>query len=578
MKPHDYYNKFLSTAQKRYEALKAFYCDGFSASDAAAKFNFTSSYFKKLRLEFVKQLQKGIDPFFKKTKPGPKKRSTDHKTIDQIISLRKQNHSIVDIKSILDAKGNKISLNTIDQILKTEGFAPLPKRTRNERNCIILPSKIKAPKTETLEFRDEEFITEFSAGPLIFLPLVEKLGIIKAIQKIKFPKTKEINDVQSILSFLALKLMGGMRWSHDTKWNMDRALGLFANLNVLPKATTLSTYSYRITRAQNRDFLIQLSRIFKEDKESGDFNLDFKSIPHWGEESVLEKNWVGARSKAMKSILSLIVQDPSSGNVSYTNAELKHKDERNAIFDFIDFWKEGRGESPKMLIFDSKFTTYENLNKLNQSKEKIKFLTIRRRSKNLIKKINEIPEEEWKRLYINRSKKRKQKIRIHDGHCFLRNYEGPVRQVILTEHGREKPTFLITNDFNIDVKNIVKKYARRWLVEQEIAEQIVFFNLNNPSSSIVIKVDFDLTLSVLAHNLYRALANNLPGFESCTAATINRKFLENGAKIIIKEKEIIVHLKKKTHLPILFEVPWMNKTNKLSWVNAKIKYVPGVVS
>jgi len=97
----------------------------------------------------------------------------------------------------------------------------------------------------------------------------------------------------------------------------------------------------------------------------------------------------------------------------------------------------------------------------------------------------------------------------------------------------------------LDIRKVVKKYARRWLVEKEIAEQVVFFNLNNPSSSIVVKVDFDLTLSLLAHNLYRVLANNLPGFEHCTAATISRKFLETGARIKVENREIVVSLKKK---------------------------------
>ncbi len=41
-----------------------------------------------------------------------------------------------------------------------------------------------------------------------------------------------------------------------------------------------------------------------------------------------------------------------------------------------------------------------------------------------------------------------------------------------------------------DAGKLVKKYAGRWLVEQEIAEHVAFFNLNNPSSSIVVKVDF----------------------------------------------------------------------------------------
>ena len=579
MDAHDYFHKPTTPIQRHYEALRAFYHEGLRATDAATQFGFSPLYFKKLRVEFTQKLRSGIDPFFSTPKTGPKKRATKNETVRRIVALRKQNYSIADIKVNLEADAKKISLDTIDQILKSEGFAPLPKRTRKERLAVALPSKLEAPKSIPLELTDEEFSTEMGAGPLVFLPLLENLGIVKAIQKAGFPGTTEISDVQSVLSFLALKLMGGMRWSHDTKWNMDRALGLFAHLNVLPKATTLSTYSYRVTRAQNRNFLVQLSRIFRDEElENGEFNLDFKAIPHWGVASVLERNWAGARSKAMKSILSLVVQDPSTGNLSYTNAEIKHRDQNDAVFDFVDFWKKGRGTAPKMLIFDSKFTIYKNLNKLNQSEEKIKFLTIRRRSKNLIKQVEEISEEEWQKISIERSKGKYQKIRVHDGKSELRHYEGKVRQVILTDHGRQKPTFLITNDFDMDVRDVVKKYARRWLVEQEIAEQIVFFNLNNPSSSIVVKVDFDLTLSLLAHNLYRILANNLPGFEHCTVATINRKFLETGARIKINGNQIMVHLKKKTHLPILFEVPWMRQNNQLSWTGTKIRYVQGTVS
>ena len=293
---------------------------------------------------------------------------------------------------------------------------------------------------------------------------------------------------------------------------------------------------------------------------------------------MLERNQAGTRSKAIKSLPALVVQDPSTGNMSYTDAEIKHRNQSDAIFDFVDFWKYGRGAAPKMLIFDSKFTTYKNLSKLNQSKEKLKFLTIRRRSKNQIKYTEEIPLEEWQKVSVERSKGKYQKFRTYDERCKLRCYEGEIRQIILTDHGRRKPTFLITNDFNIDVRDIVKKYARRWLVEQEIAEHIAFFNLNNPSSSIVVKVDFDLTISLLAHNLYRILASHLKGFEHCTVKTISRKFLETGAKIKINGDTITVHLKKKTHLPLLFKVPWMHCTTKLSWLGLKISYVQGTVS
>jgi len=137
---------------------------------------------------------------------------------------------------------------------------------------------------------------------------------------------------------------------------------------------------------------------------------------------------------------------------------------------------------------------------------------------------------------------------------------------------------MITNDFDMPARDLVKKYARRWLVEQEIAEQIAFFHLNQPSSSIVVKVDFDLTLSLLAHNLYRVLTGKLPGFERSNVQTVYRNFLENGAAVRIENNSIEVQLRKKTHLPLLFEAPWMNQETRLSWLGVTIKFSPATTS
>jgi hypothetical protein len=241
------------------------------------------------------------------------------------------------------------------------------------------------------------------------------------------------------------------------------------------------------------------------------------------------------------------------------------------VLDFVDFWKQGRGIAPKVLIFDSKLTTYRPLDQLNQSPERITFLTLRRRGKQLLQGVEALPAEAWQRVSVARAKGKHQTLRGHDGTCTLPHYQGEVRQVILTDHGRRQPTFLITNDFELPVKHVVQQYARRWLVEQEIAEQIVAFHLNSPSSSLVVKVDLDLTLSLLAHHLYRQLANGLPGFEQCTVETSHRKFLENGAAITIHGNTVTVRLNKKTHLPILFELPWMTQPTHLAWMDMNIQ-------
>ena len=578
MKPIDFFTTPLSVPQRHYEALRAHFVDGLSVEDAAAKFGLAASYFKKLRHEFTAGLRKGDAPFFEARRPGPVKPRTPAETAAMVVSLRKQNLAVTDIKAALEAQGIKLALSTIDVILKKEGFAPLPKRTRRERREGLFPRKIEAAPSVPLEFLNEEFTTERGAGALCLLPIIERLGIVPAIEAAGFPETSALSAAQSVLSLLALKLTGSARWSHDEGWNFDRALGLFAGLNVLPKSTALSTYSYRVGRESVRRFLKALAGIFTDPADGGDFNLDFKAIPHWGDESVLEKNWSGSRNKAIKSLLGLIVQAPASGMLSYTDAELKHADQNGAVLDFVDFWKDGGGPAPKMLIFDSKFTTYQNLDRLNRDPAGIKFLTLRRRGKALVEQAGRIPAAEWRSVNVERARGGRTTLRVHDGPCALRGYEGQVRQLILADNGRLKPAFLITNDFEASPAVLVRKYAGRWLVEQEIAEQVAFFHLNNPSSSIVIKVDFDLALSLLAHNLYRTLARELHGFERCTVPTLHRKFLENGAHIKIDGRNITVALKKKTHLPILLAAPSLKTPTALSWMGSTISFSPAAYS
>ena len=561
-----------STPQQRlYEALRAVYVDKLSIQEVLKKYNISYVYFQKVKKETIDVLKEGGVPFFMVKKPGPKGRHTSDCTVKLIIDFRKKNHSIEDIKSHLHGMDIELSLDTIDRILKEEGFSPLPKRTQQERKSTFA-APFEIPKSKILENKDlqrETFTSIKGAVALVFVPLIEELGIIDAFKRAGFPSTSTIPRTSYLLSLLALKLIGMKRHCHDKSWNIDRGLGLFAGLNVLPKSSSLSSYSYRVSRSMNRKLLVEMARIFKEsENELGDFNLDFKAIPHWGDLSQLPKNWCGSRGRAMKSILSLIVQDPDANLLSYTNAEIKQGEQNNAVLEFVDFWKEARGIHPNMLIFDSKFTTYENLSKLNQ--DGIKFITLRRRGKKLIKELVNISDDEWQEVQVEGKHRKHPKVRVHDSKISLRKYKGQVRQLIIINNGRKEPAFLITNDLKSSVKSIVRKYARRWLVEKEIAEQVEFFHLNGPSSSIVIKVDFDLTLSLLAHNLYRILTAKLSGFEQCTVATIFRNFLDTTAKIKIEKQNITILLEKKSHLPVLFETDWMNKETNISWLKSKV--------
>jgi len=52
----------------------------------------------------------------------------------------------------------------------------------------------------------------------------------------------------------------------------------------------------------------------------------------------------------------------------------------------------------------------------------------------------------------------------------------------------------------------------------------------------------------------------------------------NGAKVTVKNKNISVLLKKKTHLPILLENSWLKETTKLSWLDASVNFDATTIS
>ena len=129
-------------------------------------------------------------------------------------------------------------------------------------------SRLAAPQTQSLDWAldmGRTFHSERGIGLLTFLPLLVKLKVHRWIDYAGYPETSELNRTQSVLAFLALKLSGYERYSQDDLWAMDRSLGLFAGLNVLPKAATLSSYSYRVEREMNVRFLRAMQKTF--DKE-----------------------------------------------------------------------------------------------------------------------------------------------------------------------------------------------------------------------------------------------------------------------------------------------------------------------
>lgn len=561
MTPFEYFNNQDIVPKKQYDALHAFFYENKKADIVAKDFGYTLSAFYSLTKAFRKFLEEKSeeDFFFKMTKQGRKHKESSLGIDKLIIDLRKKNFAVEEILCILQSKGENLSYQYVYRLIKNEGFAKLHRRSKKEKED-IKPPKTEAPISRELSFENERF-TSSSIGLICFLPYIRKYGIDKLIEASLYPETKQINRLSSILSFIALKISNIRRYSSDDLWAMDRGMGLFARLNVLPKNAWFSSYSDRITREMNLSFLRSLHETWeKNDLLSDTSNLDFTTIPYWGDGQHLENNWSGKRNKALSSILAVLAQDPESGIIDYGDTNVMHSNESAVVLEYLDFYKRTKHgtDNLRYLVFDSKFTNYENLGKLDC--EDIKFITIRRRGKNIVEYLDEIPADKWKTTRVETSGLKKRTLKVYEENIYLRGYTDKkgekkvIRQIAITGHGKLKPALIITNDFEIRKEEVIRKYSRRWLIEKSICEQIEFFHLNRVNSSMVIKVDFDFTMTILAHNIYRLLAMDLGRYAHFTDERIFEKFITNSGIINIDEDKITVELKKKRDLPMILDV------------------------
>lgn len=584
MHPLEFFQQPQNITHKQYEALRAFYVERQSAQAVAQRFGYTVSAVYSLARDF-KQLLSTQNPeqrFFAPHQPGRKPLTGREKVRDLILTLRKKYLSVADIKAVLDAleaSDYAVSESYIYETIAQEGFARLPRRSVATHHDTLAAVKLEAAKSVVLgaASKPERFHTQNTLGVLCLLPYIQAYGIDKLIATAPYPATTTLPKLNSVLSFVALKLANVRRYTADELWCMDRGLGVFAGLNVLPKAAWFTSYSHRVTRAANMAFLKSLNRLWAERGLLSDTaNLDFVSIPYWGDDAHLENNWSGTRHQALASILAVLGQDPDTGIVTYGDTNIRHSNKNGVVIEFLDFYRTTAGQMPHFLVFDSKFTTYQNLRKLDDHTDgTLKFITIRRRGKNIVDQLAALPSSEWKTIRVPTTHGKTRRIKVHDQTVFLKGYGKNIRQIALSGPGKMKPALIITNDFNIALARVVHKYARRWLVEQDIAEQIHFFHLNRVSSSMVIKVDFDLTMSILAHNLYRLFAADLPGYTHSTAVSLFEKFLYNSGEVEITPSSIAVTMRKKRNLPAILSAMERFNNTPISWLNNRSLHFSG---
>lgn len=574
--PVSYFMSPQSAKHRQYESLRAYYLESLSQSEAAERFGYSVYTFQSI----VSNFQNGKIDFFPPVKPGPKKRWIPDSVSERIVSLRKQNHSVYDIKTILKRDEIKTSIQTINRVLREEGFAKLPRRTSAELGLTKKKTSIP-PKAMRLHFDD---LSDYSfdcqvGGIFYFIPYMLQMGLYDLINGSSFPETGDLSKVNSVFSILALKLIGHERLSKINSYNFDTGFGFFAGLTVPPKSTATSTYSYRIDQDMINEFMhrsvVKMNTLYPGYYSGETINLDFHNIPHYGERSKMEKNWVGSKHQSMKSALTFFAQDGDSRHLLYVNTDIMKDESSKEIMHFVEYWTGIKGVIDQTLVFDSKLTTYDNLERLND--DHIKFITLRRRGKNLIEEANTLSENEWIKVDLKKKKRAHNAFKMYERDIVLPRTKLKVRQVIFKDHGRQQPTFLITNNFDFKLEELALLYANRWLIENKLSELIDFFKLNALSSPFMIRICFDVLLTLVADTLYRLLSQDLKRYEVSTPKTIFQDFINGGCKGKVKDDRIIIQMKKKATTPIFkscevfkqsYEVPWFGgKKLYYEWIS-----------
>jgi len=358
------------------------------------------------------------------------------------------------------------------------------------------------------------------------------LGFDKLIRRVGLPGSKMVPASCAMRSLLALKLFGNARHSHVMSKVFDEGLALFSGLNVIPKRAFLTEYSCRIDPA----YYPKLMQIWFDAmtslglKRGVSFHLDFHTIPFHGENALVEKHYVSKRSRRQKGVLAFLAQDADQRVFCYANADLRKEDQNDEILRFIKFWKKKTGHLPEELIFDSKLTTYSNLNELNR--QGIRFITLRRRSEKLLDDITNASPSAWRRVELKSISRAYRTPRVLDQRIHLDHYEGELRQLAIVELGHEEPTLLLTNQLRRSAVDLIDHYAKRMLIENNISDGVDFFHMDALSSAVALKINCDLQLTLMGSSLYRMLGERIGGaYVTAESPHIFRDFIEASARV-----------------------------------------------
>ena len=559
----EFFTEPSGPAQRRYEAMRAYFVDEQAATAVADQFGYSTASVHQM----ATLLRSGRMRLFADTRPGPKGPTKATGPVrERVLALRARGLPVTQIAAILTGEGTPISAQTVWKICDSQGLPRLRGDDAAPRGPAARLAPVRAAALAGWPAEPVNIPCDH-AGLLLLAPAMTEAGLRELIGGAGYPATSRLSAWHSIATLLLAAANRVGRAHHIDKITDDAGLAFFLGLTALPKATHLSTYSYRVRRASSQKLLTGLTRRMRAlglaTGERG-FNCDFHAIRHHGDDPVLEEHYVPARSQRTRSVLTFFANDHATSEMVYASADITKAGQAAEIIAFADYWRDAAGADPGLLVFDSQLTTYKVLEEL--SGRSITWLTLRQRGKSELARLAALPASAWKRYTIARAG-RYRHPRLHEDMITLKGISAPVRQIAIKNIGRDQPTLLITNDVQgaAPAKDLFARYAERMLIENELDAYISGFSLNALSSAVSLNVDLDTTLTVVAGNLYRLFARNLPRYSRATPDTLWRHFLDDTGTLRITPDGVTADLTLRSHHPVLIDAGFADMNLPIPW-------------
>ena len=181
-----------------------------------------------------------------------------------------------------------------------------------------------------------------------------------------------------------------------------------------------------------------------------------------------------------------------------------------------------------------------------------------------------LDKEAWQHVYLPIPKRKYKRLWINEQKVKLRGCTAMLRQLTIKGHGRSNPTFIVTNNADLPVRQILEVYVKRWHIENKLAELVAFFNLNALSSPIMLRIHFDILWTVIADTLYHRFAHDLRRFEKHLAPQVFRNFIDMPGRVVYDGNKFVIKIRKRAHTPVLKEVEKLQTPFPVPWLEHKL--------